>query len=155
MKKLIFFFVVLFIAFSAQCSAQQVRVVTPNGDTAAYVPQLTKIILKHDTTIISVMVHDTVFIAEKETIVQTLERDIEPVFMNIPISLVHDTVLVPENRKPQFGFFGEADFHSAIIAPSLKLYLNSFDFWVFIGSYYNANTHNSYFTAGAAGFVQF
>ena len=152
----IFGICLILLFFSQTCSAQrEVKVVVPNGDTSIYVPQTIKTIAKtkHDT--VQIVVHDT--ITRQFYTNNVLERDIEiqPVYMDVAVTNLHDTIYVQEGKQPQFGLFGEADFHSAIVAPSLKIKIDNFDWYIFMGAYYNSTTHNSYFTAGASAFAKF
>ena len=148
----------LFVLLASLCHPQlttaqhkKAAIVVQNGDTAIYVPEHARTIFKHDTLRMLVIVHDTV----TNRTIEKYERDIEPVYMKVDVTALHDTVYSKPVPKTELGIYGMADFQAALVAPSIKIPLSYFDLWIFMGAWYKGDTHLAYFTAGASAFAKF
>lgn len=141
-------FVFVLLLLAAPAFAQTVEVVKPNGDTALYVPRPERIKIKHDS--LWLVVHDTT-----RDSTHVIERITQPIILSVNLRDLHDTVYLPTKTSPSFGIFGEADFKGVALGPGIEVSLGSFELWIFMGAFYNGQTHLSYFTAGAGGFARF
>jgi hypothetical protein len=150
------FFISIF-ALLLSCAAfaqHQVRVVMPNGDSAAYVPQHVRTHIQHDT--VSKIEHDTLTFV-KEAYYETHEVDHErllPILVDVKVVMPRDTVFTVPKRTSSFGVFGYADFRGAAVAPSVKIDLDKIILWIYVGGYYVSDgRHIATWTAGLSAYA--
>lgn len=152
MKKL---FAILLLLFACSVAhAQQVRVVTPNGDSAAYIPQHARRIVKHDTT--TKIQHDTIsFTREAYYESHEVERErLLPIVVDVKVIMPRDTITIVPRRTSSFGIFGYADFRGASVCPAVKIDLDKIIFWIYAGGYYVSDgRHIATWTAGLSAYI--
>lgn len=148
MKALI---VILLLCVTAHASmAQRIRIVEANGDSATYIRERPRTIVKHDTVTHITIERDTIY---RVTALESREV-MQPTLIQ-PIVIVERDSAQPllATDAGSIGLFGYTDFRGSSIAPAMQVMLGTFHLWLYAGAYYTSVDHRATWTAGISGFA--